>query len=187
MPEHGRVPAELTADRPDDDRDQPEHCRAQQELGARRAGRGGRPPGDAAAPGDLQRLAEQFHEPLGGLPRGALQHLVLLVDTQDVRAPGPHLGGSAAADRTSGRIQDVGGRVEQLPRAVPPGSLRRGADVRVGERGDDRPNALGESPGPCRTGGRVRACDGVTAAASRAVINGSGSNGAVGSCRNRRA
>ena len=119
MPEHGRVPAELTADRPDDDREQPEHCRAHQELGARGAGRRGRLPARAAAPGDLQRLAEQFHEPLGGLPRGPLQHLVLLVDAQDVRAPGRHLGGSAAADRTGGRVQDVGGRVEQLPRAVP--------------------------------------------------------------------
>lgn len=153
MPEHGRVPAELTADRPDDDRDQPEHCRAHQELGTRGAGRRGRLPARAAAPGDLHRLAEQFREPLGSLPRRPLQHLVLLVDAQDVGAPGGHLGGSAAADRTGGRVQDIGRRVEQLPRAVPPGSLRRGADVRVGERGDDRPNALGEAPGAVEDGG----------------------------------
>ena len=152
VPEHGRVPAELTADRPDDDREQPEHGRAHQELGARRVGRRRCLVARAAAPGDLQRLGEQFHEPFRGLPGGPLQHLALLVDAQDVRAPGRHLGGSAAADRPGGRVQDVGGRVEQLPCAVPPGSLRRGADVRVGERGDDRQNALGEAPGAVEDG-----------------------------------
>ncbi len=152
VPKYGRVPAEFTPDRPENDRDQPEQGRAHQELGLREVGGRGRLPARATALGDLQGLAEQFDEPLGGSPRGALQHLVLLVDMQDLRASGRYLGGSAASDRTRDRVQDVRGRVQQLSCTVPPGSLRWCADVRVGERGDDRPDAFGEASGAVKSG-----------------------------------
>ena len=154
VPEDGRVPAELTTDRPDDDRDQPEHGRAHQELGVRGAVLRGRPPARVAALGDLQRLAEQFHEPLGGLPRGTLQHLVLLVDAQErprvlggTSAGVPRRIERAAASRTSAAASSNSrARSRPGPSAGAPTSGSASAAT-------TGPNSLGESPGAVQDGG----------------------------------
>ena len=81
---------------------------------------------------------------------------------------------SPAAFRSS-RVRSRSGPSAGAPTR---GSAR---EARTGRMRSARPR------GPCKAAGRRRACHGVTAAASRAVIIGSGAKGTTGSCRSRRA
>lgn len=89
--------------------------------------------------------------------------------------------------RVGDGVQDGGRGAQQVAGPVAFGPFQRGADDRVGEGGEDRPDAFGESPGAVQLYGAAPGLTGVTAEASRASIRGAGSNGATGSCRSRRA
>lgn len=157
MPEHGRVPAEFTADRPEDHREQPEHGRAHQESGTHGAGQCRRLVARPAAPGDLQHLGEQFHEPFGGLPAGPSS----TSPSSSTRRTSALRGGisagvprrieRAAASRTSAAAPgNSRARSRPGPSAGAPASGSASAET-TGRMRSARPR------GPWRTGGRVRA------------------------------